>query len=67
MPKNKFPCPACGVIGLGTKGKYEICAKCGWEDDPAQSRDPKLSGGANVDSVAAFKKKISSKKVKKKK
>lgn len=32
---------------LRERGTFDICPVCGWEDDPAQSRDPTLTGGAN--------------------
>ena len=43
-----FQCPCCGCYTLEEGGgRYEICEVCGWEDDPAQLRDPDLAGGAN--------------------
>jgi hypothetical protein len=36
---------------LSERDAYEICPVCGWEDDPAQSGDPDLAGGANNDSL----------------
>lgn len=42
------PCPCCGAPVLGEPpGSYELCARCGWEDDPVQERDPALAGGSN--------------------
>ena len=40
-------CPCCGACGLGEPGAYEICGRCGWEDDPSQAAHPAMAGGAN--------------------
>lgn len=40
-------CPVCRSSWFDEKGSYEICPVCCWEDDPVQSRDPYLTGGAN--------------------
>lgn len=47
MTAKRYPCPCCQAKVLSALGEYEICPKCGWEDDPAQSADPDLEGGAN--------------------
>ena len=44
---NLLPCPCCGSGVFTTRGGYEICDVCGWEDDPIQSADPDHVGGAN--------------------
>lgn len=41
------PCPCCGARVIKALGGYEICAVCGWEDDPVQSNEPNYAGGAN--------------------
>jgi len=46
-----LPCPCCGSPEVGEAGGYEIYAICDWEDDPSQSENPDLGGGANVDSL----------------
>ena len=46
-------CPCCGSSVLRERGAFEICPVCGWEDDPAQSADPDLEGGANDMSLNA--------------
>ncbi|WP_083965581.1 CPCC family cysteine-rich protein [Dokdonella koreensis] len=46
-----FPCPCCGERRLTAVGAYEVCPVCDWEDDPAQSQDPDLAGGANAPSL----------------
>jgi rubredoxin len=48
---SKNACPVCGEHTLSERGAYEICSVCGWEDDPAQSADPDLAGGANRESL----------------
>jgi hypothetical protein len=48
---NLYPCPCCGSIVFATKGDYEVCDVCGWEDDPVQSTDPDYAGGANETSL----------------
>ena len=45
--KNTVPCPVCGTVALKEIGDYDICPRCGWEDDPFQRDDPDCSGGAN--------------------
>ncbi|MGA0533202.1 CPCC family cysteine-rich protein [Hansschlegelia sp. KR7-227] len=42
-----YPCPCCGELGFEDAGSYEICDRCGWEDDPVQEAHPDLRGGAN--------------------
>jgi hypothetical protein len=34
-------------LTIGEPGGYEICDVCFWEDDPVQSKNIDLSGGAN--------------------
>jgi cold shock CspA family protein len=50
---ESFPCPVCGAAVEGEPGEYEICATCNWEDDPLQSSDPNVTGGANEQSLHA--------------
>ncbi|MBK7749328.1 MAG: hypothetical protein IPP57_03310 [Candidatus Obscuribacter sp.] len=42
-----YPCPCCGAITISEPGSFDICKICDWEDDPDQSEDPDLEGGAN--------------------
>lgn len=45
-------CPVCGLENaFDEPGGYDICERCGWEDDPVQSANPDLSGGANKESL----------------
>ncbi|WP_334748438.1 CPCC family cysteine-rich protein [Phytobacter diazotrophicus] len=54
MKENKHStCLCCGKRTLEERGSYEICAVCGWEDDPVQSADPDFAGGANSLSLHA--------------
>ncbi len=46
-----LPCPCCGSRTISETGTYEICAVCGWEDDPTQSAEPDYKGGANKESL----------------
>ena len=39
-------------------GTYEICAICGWEDDPVQFDDPDYRGGANGPSLNEWRNKF---------
>lgn len=41
-------CPCCGRTSVR---EYDICAECGWENDPIQFDHPDFSGGANVMSL----------------
>lgn len=45
----KYRCPCCGYYTLATrsKGNYDICPVCFWEDDPVQLARPDYAGGAN--------------------
>lgn len=44
---DKKECPCCKNLTLESSGNFEICPVCFWEDDPVQSDDTWLSGGAN--------------------
>lgn len=45
-------CPVCGLEdAFDEPGGYDICKRCGWEDDPVQTANPDLSGGANKESL----------------
>jgi len=48
---KQYACPCCGNKTLSEIDAYEICDICGWEDDPAQRKDPHLVGGANRESL----------------
>ncbi|MBN9533558.1 MAG: hypothetical protein J0H10_09390 [Alphaproteobacteria bacterium] len=49
--RQHLACLCCGAHSITRRGAYEICAVCGWEDDPAQAKDPDLRGGANRQSL----------------
>ncbi|WP_282705073.1 CPCC family cysteine-rich protein, partial [Paenibacillus riograndensis] len=38
LPEELYSCPCCEFKTLPTKGEYDICPVCFWEDDG--SRDP---------------------------
>ena len=46
-----FPCPCCGYLTFATRGEWDICPVCFWEDDPLQAEDPNYRGGANEESL----------------
>ncbi len=48
---RKMRCPCCGFYTLETSGEYEICPVCYWEDDPLQTKEPEMEGGANTVSL----------------
>jgi hypothetical protein len=60
--KNKIdpycPCPCCGELTITERGNWEICANCGWEDDPVQSENENYVGGANKISLLMAKEKL---------
>jgi hypothetical protein len=43
-----YACPCCGYLTLGSRGNYEICAVCFWEDDGQDDHDAEVvRGGPN--------------------
>ena len=57
MTLNEYSkCPCCHKPTIGELGTYEICSICRWEDDPIQSENPNLSGGANKLSLVQHRK-----------
>ena len=48
MTDNRFPCPCCGYPTLPSRGEWEICVLCNWEDDGQDdSFADEVRGGAN--------------------
>ena len=49
----RYKCECCGYYTLTeeSKGNYNICPVCFWEDDIVQLEDPDFSGGANEESL----------------
>ena len=44
----RYACPCCGFLTLLNPGRYEFCAVCRWEDDPAVEWDgPDAHSGPN--------------------
>ncbi|MFE3454553.1 CPCC family cysteine-rich protein [Nonomuraea sp. NPDC059194] len=45
-----YPCPCCGFLTLATRGGYEICPVCFWEDDGQDDHDAnEVRGGPNYE------------------
>jgi len=45
---TRCPCPCCGYLVFEEPpGSYDICPACGWEDDLAQLRFPRMNWGPN--------------------
>ncbi|GHS91164.1 hypothetical protein FACS1894139_01270 [Planctomycetales bacterium] len=54
MGKDKF-CACCGERTLSADSRFEICPRCGWEDDDIQNDAPNWAGGANMLSLNQYK------------
>ena len=56
--ENGDLCPCCGfrTFDDSSRGNYEICPVCYWEDDLTQEVDPNYEGGANGISLSQAKK-----------
>lgn len=50
LEEELYKCPCCGFKTLKTKGEYEICRVCSWEDDG--NRDPDSYSSANRDTLS---------------
>ena len=49
-PASLEPCPCCGFRTLGSRGNYEICPVCWWEDDGQDNDDASMvKGGPNAE------------------
>ena len=46
-----FPCPCCDYFTLDTRGGFDICPVCFWEDDGADFENPDATGGPNAVSL----------------
>lgn len=44
---EKFPCPCCGERILESRGMYDICPICDWEDDGTDRDCPSQLCGPN--------------------
>ena len=44
---GKTACPCCGCKTLSTRGQYDICPVCFWEDDPIAEKYPDEAHGCN--------------------
>lgn len=53
VPFGKTACPCCGHATLSSRGDYEICPVCFWEDDGQDDADAAVArGGPNRSSLA---------------
>ena len=59
VAEGTYSCPVCGARNVGTPRSWEICASCGWEDDPVQFGDPSYAGGANAASLDEARRRVS--------
>ena len=50
-----FLCPVCGSYEFARSGDFDICPKCGWENDRLQFDNPDFAGGANEMSLNEYK------------
>ena len=47
-PDTLYHCPCCGYPTLNTRGSFEVCEICYWEDDGQDSHDAdRVRGGPN--------------------
>ncbi|MDJ0862065.1 MAG: CPCC family cysteine-rich protein [Gammaproteobacteria bacterium] len=54
---DRYPCPCCGYqVFDHAPGNHEVCPVCGWEDDLAQLRFPRMAGSANALSLESAQK-----------
>jgi hypothetical protein len=51
--RKLYPCPCCeqNTLDEPPPGTFDICSRCGWEDDNVQFDDPDFRGGANAESL----------------
>ena len=50
IPVNRFSCPCCGFPTLSSRGDYELCRLCCWEDDGQDTFNAgEILGGFNHD------------------
>lgn len=57
---EKHLCPICGKTEFEERDSYDICRKCGWEDDWYQEENPDFGCGANEYSMNEYKAKYES-------
>lgn len=53
-----YTCPCCGRLTLPSRGNYDLCSECGWEDDGQDDHDSGLvrfgpNGGLSLDVARA--------------
>ncbi|WP_428427998.1 CPCC family cysteine-rich protein [Pararhizobium sp.] len=48
VSRERFPCPCCHALTIGERAAFEICQRCGWEDDGQNDTDAEVvRGGPN--------------------
>jgi hypothetical protein len=53
-----YTCPCCGSLTLPSRGNYDLCPECDWEDDGQDDHDSTLvrfgpNGGLSLDAARA--------------
>lgn len=53
-----YTCPCCGRLTLPSRGNYDLCPECDWEDDGQDDHDSALirfgpNGGLSLDAARA--------------
>jgi len=47
---GRYACPCCGFLTLKTRGHFDLCEVCFWEDDGQDDHDADdVRGGPNAD------------------
>ena len=46
---KRYKCPVCGKKTLSSRGSFEICSECGWEDEGIDDDDEEPVFGPNGD------------------
>ena len=44
-------CPVCGKYEFESRGSFDLCEECGWQDDPMQESEETDEGGANPEGL----------------
>ena len=44
-----YKCPVCGKMTYSSRGTFEICPECGWEDEGIDGDDEETMFGPNGD------------------
>ncbi|QPQ30171.1 CPCC family cysteine-rich protein [Lysinibacillus sp. JNUCC-51] len=49
-----YKCPCCGYLTLSTRGEYEVCRVCMWEDDGGTENDIERISTVNHSSIKDY-------------